>query len=210
MLPADVVRRRDLVLVDIRETVERRAPETGFLPASLALPPASWSSTEGTLAMLGTLDDVRGIVVHCLSGRRSEEARAILSKRTPLPIFDLEGGVLAWEAEGLPVCRVLREPVDPPKSLIDYRRHLLACFVGANAELALDRGMSPEPDRVLAECFRRARVPWEEPTIAGLYRVLDWSGVAMFRAGGRLRDIADNLVRMHAILRTIEGEDAVE
>lgn len=203
MHPADVVRSRDLVLVDIRTPEERRS-SAGFIPASLALPASSWNSTDATLSMLGTLDDVRGLVVHCTSGRRSESAHEALSKQTALPVFNLEGGLLAWEAEGLPVCRVRQEAVEGLESILDYRRHLLSCVVGVNAELSLDRGTSPEPCRVLTECFRRAHVSWDEPSIDGLYRVLDWCAVATFRAGGQLHSIKDNLVDMVGLLEALE------
>jgi hypothetical protein len=53
----------------------------------------------------------------------------------------------------------------------------------------------------------RARgVPWEEPTIDGLYRVVDWASIATFRAGGNLADIAENVGGMVAMLRALELE----
>lgn len=213
MRPADVVRSRDLVLVDIRGEDERRS-EMGFLPASLAFPPSSWDDCAGTLAMLDTLDEVRGLVLYCTSGRRSAEALVGLSARTRLPLFGLDGGLLGWEAEGFPVCR----PASPPSSLrgglgaptdpLAFRRHLLACVVGVNAELALDHGATPEPCRLLHECFRRADVRWDAPTVDGLRRVLDWCAVASFRAGGDLDAIADHLTHMVATLASLAERTA--
>lgn len=205
--PADFATRRDLVLVDLRPASERRS-EVGFLPASLSLPKATWDDAEPTLVELAALDDVKAIALYCTSGRRSAEARESLEKQSALPVWNLEGGVLAWEAAGLPVCRLSKAPPDFPRSVLEYRRHLVACFVGANAEIALDSGARAEPYEMLLGCFERAGVPWEEPTIDGLYRVLDWAAVTTFRAGGSLADIAENVGGMVTMLRALERETA--
>ncbi|NUO51403.1 MAG: hypothetical protein HOV80_21320 [Polyangiaceae bacterium] len=202
--PADFATRRDLVLVDLRPTSERA--EVGFLPASLSLPRSTWGDAEAPLAELAALDDVSAIALYCTSGRRSLDARAALEALSAIPVMNLEGGFLAWEAAGLPVCRVSKPPAEHPRSVLEYRRHLLACFVGANAELALDQGARAEPYQMLLDCFERAGVPWEEPTIDGLYRVLDWASIATFRAGGNLADIAENVGGMVAMLRALEQE----
>jgi rhodanese-related sulfurtransferase len=203
--PGDFATRRDLVLVDLRPTSERHS-EVGFLPASLSLPRSTWDDAEAPLAELAALDDVSAIALYCTSGRRSLEARAALEALSAIPVWNLEGGFLAWEAAGLPVCRVSKPPAEHPRTVLEYRRHLLACFVGANAELALDKGARTEPYQLLLECFERAGVPWEEPTIDGLYRVLDWASIATFRAGGNLADIAENVGGMVTMLRALEQE----
>ena len=202
--PADFAARRDLVLVDLRPTSERS--EVGFLPASLSLPRSTWDDAEATLVELAALENVNAIALYCTSGRRSLEARAALEERSAIPVWNLEGGFLAWAAAGLPVCRVSKAPAEHPRSVLEYRRHLLACFVGANAELALDKGARAEPYQMLLECFERAGVPWEEPTIDGLYRVVDWAAIATFRAGGNLADIAENVGGMVSMLRALEHE----
>ncbi len=201
--PTDFAARRDVVLVDLRPTSERRS-EVGFLPASLSLPRATWDTAEATLAELAALDDVSAIALYCTSGRRSAEARAALEAESAIPVWSLEGGVLAWEAAGLPVCRVAPAPAQSPRTVMEYRRHLLACFVGANAELALDTDARAEPYQMLLECFERARVSWDEPTVEGLYRVVDWAAIATFRAGGSLAGIAENVGSMVAMLGAID------
>src|SRR5512139_3272352 len=98
--PADFAKRRDLVLVDLRPAAERRS-EVGFLPASLSLPHGTWDDAEPTLVELAALDGVSAIALYCTSGRRSREWRAALEERSAIPVWSLEGGVLAWEAAGL-------------------------------------------------------------------------------------------------------------
>lgn len=44
------------------------------------------------------------IVIHCNSGRRSEQAcRKLLEQDANLDIYSLEGGIVSWKNEGLPV-----------------------------------------------------------------------------------------------------------
>ena len=47
------------------------------------------------------------IVIHCRSGKRSEEAcRRLLEKEPALSVYSLEGGILAWKNAGYPVKNV--------------------------------------------------------------------------------------------------------
>ncbi len=55
-------------------------------------------------ATLG-LSDGREVVLYCRSGRRSGIAAERLSAATGKPAEHLEGGILAWEAAGLPVTK---------------------------------------------------------------------------------------------------------
>ena len=199
MHPAEVVCRPDLVLVDLRCPTERSSAQ-GFLAPSLSLPLSAWTEMQRTLDLLETLDDVKGIVVHCTSGGRSKKLRATFADETSLPVFDLEGGIRAWEASGLPVCRVRAEPVDRVfDGVLDYRRDLLARVSGERAAV---------PCPLLSECFRRARARWDAPTVESLDRVLNWIGVATFREGGHLRDVAEDLVGMYMRLRTLDKRRA--
>jgi rhodanese-related sulfurtransferase len=210
--PVEVARRRELLLIDIRPLWERRS-ELGFLPASIALPLAGEPGEQ--LTQLEALGHTTGLVLSCASGRRSGQAWEALRGAASFPIHHLEGGQLAWEAAGLPVCRVARETADCPADVMAFRRHLIACFVAENTEVALDhRRAEVAPYQGLLACFQAAGVPWEQPTIEGLYRVLDRAGVATFQAGGDLRHIARNLSEMHALLGALEraaarpGDDA--
>jgi rhodanese-related sulfurtransferase len=51
------------------------------------------------------LKDGREVVLYCRSGRRSAVAAERLAAATGKPAEHLEGGLLAWEAAGLPVAK---------------------------------------------------------------------------------------------------------
>ncbi|HRG78113.1 MAG TPA: rhodanese-like domain-containing protein [Cyclobacteriaceae bacterium] len=51
---------------------------------------------------LGTLEH-KPIFVYCGSGIRSAKAAAILREKGYDPVFEMEGGMKAWKAAGLPV-----------------------------------------------------------------------------------------------------------
>jgi rhodanese-related sulfurtransferase len=200
--PSEVARRRELLLIDIRPIPERHSI-LGFIPTSLALPLAG--DVAGALAQLEALHHRTGFVLCCTSGRRSAQACGVLAEHAEFPLFHLEGGQLAWEAAGLPMCQFREEPADFPADPVMFRRYFVSCFVAENTEIALDHQLSQtDPYRMLQACFREAKVSWDHPTIEGLYRVLDIAAVAAHQAGGDLAHIADNLGTMHAILRAIE------
>jgi rhodanese-related sulfurtransferase len=80
-----------LVLVDVREDSER-AP--GFAPGSQHLPLGELKQR------LGELPADRAVAFICQSGRRSEMA-ATSSRRAGLDAHNVEGGMNAWERQGL-------------------------------------------------------------------------------------------------------------
>jgi thioredoxin 1/putative thioredoxin len=83
-------------LVDTREpAVYRRA----HLPSALNIP---LEEIEGRLAELHMLPKTP--VLYCRSGERTKELAAKLAEQD-VPVAFLEGGVLAWEASGLPIER---------------------------------------------------------------------------------------------------------
>lgn len=87
----------EAVLIDVREPAEHKAEsiakavsvplgrvEAGALPA-----------TEG-----------RKLVVHCLKGGRAASACAkLLGQDSSLELYNLEGGIAAWNAQGLPTVK---------------------------------------------------------------------------------------------------------
>lgn len=103
--PAELRRRLEagepLQLVDVRE-----APEfAGGRIAGARLIP------QGELAgRAAGLDRARPVVLVCRSGKRSEQAREKLAALGFPQIACLDGGLLAWEAAGLPVEKDARAP----------------------------------------------------------------------------------------------------
>jgi rhodanese-related sulfurtransferase len=81
-------------LVDVREPAEYRAMHI-------------YDAHSIPLAKIGKAALPNGsgaLVVHCLKGGRGAEACEILAKRNPgRDIYNLAGGITAWEAAGLPV-----------------------------------------------------------------------------------------------------------
>lgn len=87
------VRRGDIQIVDVREDSEWVA---GRIEGASHIP-------LGQLAgRLGELDRNRPVVAVCRSGRRSSKARKLLNK-AGLTAHNMDGGVAAWVAAGLPI-----------------------------------------------------------------------------------------------------------
>ena len=85
--------RNDLQVVDVRDDDERRA----------GVVPAAWHIPLGQLP--GSLDELdRGLLVvtTCRDGRWAEQAARLL-RRAGFRAQAMEGGVLAWEGERLPL-----------------------------------------------------------------------------------------------------------
>lgn len=84
----------DVLLIDVREQAEwdqARLPQALLLPLSsfdpLAIPDANGKPT----------------VIMCRSGRRSADATQVAMMTGRTPVYNLTGGILAWQAAGLPM-----------------------------------------------------------------------------------------------------------
>ena len=94
------------------------------------------------------LPQARPIAVLCETGIRSAQAIPTLKKFGFSNLFNVSGGIKAWQAAGLPV--ILGGPLDAPQ-LDRYARHVALPSVGAAGQLALLQGL----------CTRsRSRRPW--------------------------------------------------
>ena len=91
-----LINRESGVMVDVREPAEYAA---GHIPRALNIP-------------LGTLNDrlkeldkykQRPVIVCCRSGQRAGQAAVTLRKHGFISVHNLNGGLLAWEKENLPV-----------------------------------------------------------------------------------------------------------
>lgn len=88
------------VIIDVREP-EEFVGELGHIEGSLLVPLDALARRLPKL--LGYVD--REIVVVCRAGARSATAGALLRRAGFGEIRNLSGGMLAWQALGLPVCR---------------------------------------------------------------------------------------------------------
>ena len=93
--PEDAARKVEegALLLDVREPDEW---EAGHAPAAVHVPLAALA------ARAGELDRDRPVVAVCRSGARSERAAAFLRQQGHDAV-NLDGGMQAWSASGLPV-----------------------------------------------------------------------------------------------------------
>lgn len=99
--PAEAVRlinRRDALVLDVRSDGEFRE---GHIPQARHLPPAS---LEEQVRKLEKYKD-RPVVVYCRSGTRSAHVGGVLRKHGFAEVFNLDGGLGAWQSADLPVHR---------------------------------------------------------------------------------------------------------
>jgi len=85
---------KDLIILDVRTQQEY---DSGHISNAILVP-------VGELAgRLGELDKARAILVYCRSGARSAQASQILIDNEFCEVYNLEGGIVAWEKAGAPV-----------------------------------------------------------------------------------------------------------
>ncbi|WP_411832351.1 rhodanese-like domain-containing protein [Pseudoxanthomonas mexicana] len=91
------------VLVDVREPGEYAA---GHAPGSLHLPLSCIrAGGAATLDALGLDQGVEEVLLICHSGMRSRAARALLARDRRRRFVNVDGGMAAWVAAGLPLAR---------------------------------------------------------------------------------------------------------
>ncbi len=101
--PAEAVRlinRRNAIILDVRTEGEFKE---GHIPQARHLPPAS---LDEQVHKLEKYKD-RPVVVYCRSGTRSAHVGGVLHKHGFAEVFNLDGGLGAWQSADLPVHRGL-------------------------------------------------------------------------------------------------------
>ncbi|MCM1021561.1 MAG: rhodanese-like domain-containing protein [Muribaculum sp.] len=86
----------DALLLDVRKPDEYAA---GHLKGAHLL---NWLDTDGFKHDAKKLDKSKTIYVYCRSGRRSNEASRYLAEKG-YKVVDMDGGILAWNENNLPV-----------------------------------------------------------------------------------------------------------
>ncbi len=84
------------LVLDVREDSEY---QTGHIKDSIHIPMGSLASRVGELEKYKT----KNVILGCRSGSRSGRACSILKKNGFEKIYNLRGGVLAWENDNLPM-----------------------------------------------------------------------------------------------------------
>lgn len=118
-----------IYLIDVREPGEY---ETIRIPGSHLIPLGSFSSS-------AIPPHCSTVIIHCRSGARSAKACEIINtENSSLKTYNMTGGILAWEAAGLPVQRGTRNvlPVDRQTQIgigiITFSSFLLGHFYNPN------------------------------------------------------------------------------
>lgn len=90
----DWLAKDDVLLVDVREQGEwdqARLPQATLVPLS-TFDPSRVPAADG-----------KPTVIMCRSGRRSADATQVMMLAGRRPVYNLAGGILAWQAAGLPM-----------------------------------------------------------------------------------------------------------
>jgi rhodanese-related sulfurtransferase len=93
-----LINHEDAVLVDVREDSEYA---TGHVQDSIHIPLGKFAGRMNELESY----KARPVVVGCRSGHRSARACAMLRKQGFERVYNLRGGILAWESASLPVSK---------------------------------------------------------------------------------------------------------
>ncbi len=93
-----VINKEDAVLIDVREPSEVKS---GMINNAIHIPLSTINKR------LGELDKYkdRAVLVYCRSGNRSGSVCRTLSGRGFEKVYNLAGGIMAWEDEHLPISR---------------------------------------------------------------------------------------------------------
>ncbi len=197
-----LVKRRHYHIIDIRSEEERR-DELGFIPGSLFAPSGE---------MLGDVFDLipeeDALVLSCMTGSRSTACiMAQLQAGSTRTLYNLEGGLLEWIAQGFPVATFTPQEghVHPlSSSPEEFFTQMRACFVGEVVEVIVEQELDLNPVELLQTSAQLAQVhhngmPFEE-------RLVDFAGYVSWQVGTPLEHIAQNmswaLANRHLIAET--------
>lgn len=93
-----VTEKPDVVVVDVRTPAEYAS---GHLPNAVNIDVESPTFS----SQIAKLDPNAEYAVYCRSGNRSQTAVAQMSDAGLTQTSELDGGILAWQAQGLPIVR---------------------------------------------------------------------------------------------------------
>jgi len=154
-------------LIDIRP-VQERFSGLGFIAGSLGLPPSDDLDLDAQ-----AIDQLAGTklpVLVCLSGHRSRGKVLALAQAIELPLGYLEGGLLAWEAAGLPLAGRWTDVGQlVPMEHDEYRQMLRSRLDALLADT--DMGLRSPTDFVLERCAVDLSMPIEHWKLPQLQRL---------------------------------------
>lgn len=191
-------------LIDIRPALERYSG-MGFVAGSICLPRSNELDTDAT-----TLQRITGgkiPVLVCLTGHRAHGLALALAQTVELPLGYLDGGLFAWNAEGLPLAglRLVDEP-HAPLSAAEFETML---HTRLSALLTTQPVDTREPvERVLERCMLSAERPLRCYGSHELRTLLDMLAVVLLELGVPRRPISDLLDQLVSRLPSAWHQDA--
>jgi len=148
-------------IVDVREPSEFN-DSLGHVPGSELAP-------VGTLSQAAQgWDREAPLVLVCRSGRRGVAGAQTLQGMGFKHLFNLTGGMLAWDKSGFPA-----ETDHKPAGLENLRDEIFACYLQMNGSAIPDEGPMPNLEEMFRCCFEQADASFEKPTAEGLDAVLN-------------------------------------
>lgn len=91
-----LLKQQDIQLVDVRTEQEYG---NGHLKEAILI---NIQGQDFTTKATQQLDKQKPVIIYCKSGRRSMQAAQILVNEGFETVYNMKGGILAWQAEGLP------------------------------------------------------------------------------------------------------------
>ncbi len=85
---------KDLIILDVREAKERKA---GYIDNDTHIPLSQVKN------QLDSLDNSKKVLVYCRSGSRSSHIAGLLTRNNFEQVYNLKGGILAWQRANLPI-----------------------------------------------------------------------------------------------------------
>jgi rhodanese-related sulfurtransferase len=161
---AELLRRGEAILVDVREADERAR---AHIPGSMHLPLSRLEEAELAVA------EGKPVIFHCASGRRTAENAAALGARAGgCEAMIVEGGLEAWRRAGLPLAENRRAPLPLMRQVqiaagclvllgallgatVSPAFHALSAFVGAGLVMAGVVGLCPMANLLAAMPWNR-------------------------------------------------------
>jgi rhodanese-related sulfurtransferase len=96
--PAELSKRREAgtapVVIDVRTPEEYAG---GHIPGAVNIP------FDQVANRISEVDSAHGVALYCMVGPRARKGEAALLEAGYVPVLHLEGGLAAWQAEGLRV-----------------------------------------------------------------------------------------------------------
>ena len=88
----------DFIILDVRTPEEY---DGGYIEGAINID----FNSEDFSAQLETLDKDKTYLIYCRTGRRSAGARDVMEELGFREVYNMSGGIVEWEAQGLPIVR---------------------------------------------------------------------------------------------------------